>query len=1240
MIKRVFSLKKEGFDPKARILLSEIRDVLNIQAKSLKIFNRYDIQGLDEEFQTAVDTIFSEKPVDYVFLDELPQAPDCKYLVVEFLPGQYDQRADSAMQCIELLTQKARPFIKCATVYCIEGIDQKQYEKIKNYLINPVECREGSMQMPQTLEFECRAPRDVETVEGFIDYDKEQLKEYYESQSFAMTFEDLLFIQSYFEKEKRNPTITELKVIDTYWSDHCRHTTFLTELMDIAIDSDNPHLNKALELYEELFEEINGDKKEKYKCLMDIATIAAKKLRKDGVLDNLDISDEINACSVEVEVDNDGLKEDWLIMFKNETHNHPTEIEPYGGAATCLGGAIRDPLSGRAYVYQGMRVTGAADPTEPIENTLKGKLPQRVLSKVAAEGFSSYGNQIGVPTGIVNEIYHPRYKAKRMEAGYVIGGVPKANVVRQKPKAGDIVLIVGGETGRDGCGGATSSSKAHNEDSIHDCGAEVQKGDPLIERRLLRLFKRADVAPMIIKCNDFGAGGVSVAVGELADSLDIYLDKVPQKYPGLNGTELAISESQERMAVVIHKSDLEKFIELCAEENLNAVNIAEVTTTGRMRMFFNGKTIVDIKREFLNTNGVKQISKALIYDKSQSVLTKENEELIKTAERDIKEAVLKDLSSLNACSQKGIVDMFDSTIGASSIFVPLGGKYQLTPSLVMASKPPVSGETNTATVSTFACPIELLEISPFNGAIYSIILSINKLVASGVGHNTIRLSLQEFFKKLRNDPRRWGEVTSALLGALYAQYNLGLAAIGGKDSMSGSFNEMDVPPTLISFAMGIGRADTLISNVFKKGQKLFRIKLKRDKDFIPDFKYLIKLYNILNINIEKGNIEAATVVERCVMTDLIKSLVGEGSGISFARTDIDLFMPSYGDFIVAIKDIEELPIEDVDYLGIVDDSGAVKGNDFTLTKEEIRSAYTSRLEKVFPIIAKAEGEAKAFDYIVNETYKCKTKVAKPRVFIPVFPGTNCEYDTTKRFKLAGAETDIVVVKNLVPGDIKDTIERFKNAIRNSQIIAFPGGASGGNQPDGSGKFIATTFRNPVLVDALYDLFHNRDGLILGIDNGFQALVKLGLLPYGKIKPHDENSPTITYNDIGRHVSTIANIRVCSNLSPWLSSVKVGDIFSVPISNVEGKFIASPSEMQRIVENGQIATQYVDLEGNVTMIPPYNPTGSMQAIEGITSPDGRIFGKMGHAERIGPNLYKNLGGEFDMKIFESGIMYFQ
>ncbi len=1240
MIKRIFTAKKRGYDVSARKLLSDLREVLGIEAKDVIEYVRYDVEGLDEEyFETAINTIFSERPVDEVYLEELPLKEGYVSIVIEYLPGQYDQRADSAMQCVELLTQQPRPLIRCAKVYLITGVNTVELKKIKDYLINPVESREGVMTKPSTLTQQVSMPEEVATVENFINLSDDEVVKYYRSQSFAMTHRDLIFVRNYFQKEKRNPTITELKVIDTYWSDHCRHTTFLTELTEINIDSDNPHIEKAAELYDELYEEFNGERQDKYKCLMDIATIAAKKLKKTGELDNLDVSDEINACSVEVDVDNDGVGEKWLIMFKNETHNHPTEIEPFGGAATCLGGAIRDPLSGRTYVYQAMRVTGAADPNEKLKDTLSGKLPQRVITKTAAAGFSSYGNQIGLATGIVHEIYHERYKAKRLETGYVIGGAPKANIVRNKPKCGDIVLLIGGETGRDGCGGATGSSKAHTVDSISECGAEVQKGNPLTERKIQRLFRNAEASRLIIKCNDFGAGGVSVAVGELSDSLDIYLDRVPKKYAGLDGTELAISESQERMAVVINKSNVEKFIKFCQEENVNAVDIAEITSSGRMRMFLNGRAIVDLKRDFLDTNGVKQDSRATIVDYSNSVQSTENKEIMRLANKSIEEAIQKTLSSLKVCSQKGLTEMFDSTIGASSVLMPLGGKYQLTPSIVMASKPPVNGETTTATVSSFACPIDLLEISPFKGAVYSVVMSINKLIASGVGPRTIRLTLQEFFKKLRDDPVRWGEVTAALLGALYAQINLGTAAIGGKDSMSGSFNELDVPPTLISFAMGIASADKLITNVFKKGQKLFLLKLKRDADFLPDFKYLKKVYSVLNMNIEMGNIEAATVADNDIMSAVIKSLVGEGSGISFGKMTPEYFLPAYGDFIVAVKNISELELLETEYLGVVDDSGCIKGMDLGICGNDIIVPYTSKLEKVFPTTAPSEGEAKAFNYSVKETYKSRLKYARPNIFIPTFPGTNCEYDTAKRFRLAGGDANIVVVRNQSTSDIKDTIEAFKNAIDRAQIIAFPGGFSGGDEPEGSGKFIATTFRNPALADAVHELLYKRDGLILGICNGFQALIKLGLLPHGKIEVQTAQSPTLTYNNINRHVSTISRIRVASNLSPWFNGICVGDVFNVAISHGEGRFVANDTELSKLIDNGQIATQYVDLSDNVTMTSPWNPNGSMLAIEGITSPDGRILGKMGHAERIGKNLYKNIGGEFDMRIFESGIGYF-
>ncbi len=1241
MIKRIFTTKKSNFNIDEEYLLKEIREFLNINAQEIKIFERYDIEGLDEEYlDTVVNLIISQQPTDEVFMEKLPNLDGYKKIAVELLPGQYNQRADATMQSIEFLTKKQAPTVKCARVYAFKGISDNQLNGIINYLINPVESMQTSMDKPLTLQQDtCQTKKAVATVEGFIEFDDETIQNYYDTQTLAMTLDDLIFVRDYFIKEKRNPTITELKVIDTYWSDHCRHTTFLTELENIEISTDNIHITKAKELYDNLFKDINGDDPDKYVCLMDMATIVAKHLRKTGELDNLDISDEINACSVEVDVDNDGQNEKWLIMFKNETHNHPTEIEPFGGAATCLGGAIRDPLSGRAYVYQGMRITGSADPNEKIQDTLTGKLPQRVISTTAAKGFSSYGNQIGTATGLVNEIYHENYKAKRLEAGYVIGGVPKENVVRNKPRAGDLIVLVGGRTGRDGCGGATGSSKAHTEDSLTECGAEVQKGNPSIERNIQRLFRNKEATRLIIKCNDFGAGGVSVAVGELAESLDIFLDKVPTKYEGLDGTELAISESQERMAVVLNKNNLNKFIALCQEENLNAVNIAEVTSNGRIRMFYNDKVIVDLKRSFLESNGVKQFANVLIKSKNKSIISKQRKELIALSKTDIKSAIIKDISKLNNCSQKGLIEMFDNTAGSSSILLPLGGRKQLTPSIVMASKPPVSGETNTATVSSFGCPIKLLETCPFTGAIYSVILSINKLIASGVPLSTIRLSLQEFFKRLGDDANRWGEVTSAMLGALYAQYNLGIGAIGGKDSMSGSFHELDVPPTLISFSMGIGKADTLINNVFKKGQKLFIIKLKRDEDFIPDFKYLNKIYNIININIEKGNIISATVAETDTMVALIKSLLGDKLGISFAKAVDETFMPSYGDFIVAVKDISQLHIEDAEYLGIVNDTGIIRGSNFEISIDKIYNAYNDTLENVFPTINETMSQTKDYTFEVNQTYKCRTKIAKPRIFIPVLPGTSGEYDMARRFAIAGGDPEIIVLKNQSIQDIEESIAVFEKAISESQIIALAGGYSMGNEPDGGGKFIATVFSNTIIKNAIDELLTERDGLILGLGDGFQGLIKLGLLPYGRIKPQTKNSPTLFRNSINRHISTIARVRVASNLSPWFSRINVGEIYCTPVSTSEGRFIAPSLDLLNLVENGQIATQYVDSDNKASMQSPYNPTGSQLAIEAITSSDGRILGKIGHSDRIGDNLYKNVEGDYDMQIFESGIEYF-
>ncbi|MDE5666818.1 MAG: phosphoribosylformylglycinamidine synthase, partial [Clostridia bacterium] len=1009
---------------------------------------------------------------------------------------------------------------------------------------------------------------------------------------------------------------------------------FATEIKDIEINSDNAHVQKALELYRGLFDELYKGRTDKYPCLMDVATIAVKKLKKEGKLSNLDESDEINACSIKIDATLDGKPEKYTVMFKNETHNHPTEIEPFGGAATCLGGAIRDPLSGRTYVLQSMRITGCSDPTEPIEKTLNGKLPQRVITKTAAAGFSSYGNQIGLATGQVDEVYHPGYKAKRLETGFVVGGAKSDMIYRAKPAKGDVILLLGGETGRDGCGGATGSSKAHDKKSVQTCGAEVQKGNALTERKLQRLFLNGKATKMIKKCNDFGAGGVSVAIGELADGLIIELDKVPKKYEGLSGTELAISESQERMAVVVEAKDAEKFTKLAAEENLTATIVATVTDDRRMKMYHRGKAIVDISRDFLDTNGVKQVTDAEINEKVTDFFA----EPVKSP---FKDKLISTLSQLNVCSKKGLSETFDSTIGAKSVYMPFGGKYQLTPVTAMAAKL-MGGETDDCTVSAYGYNPELMSSSPFTGAIYSIVASVSKIVASGAKEEDIRLSLQEFFMRLRDDKKRWGVPLAALLGALYAQINLGLGAIGGKDSMSGTFENIDVPPTLISFALAPAKASALITNVLTRtGEKLYLLPVPKDENFIPDFEALKNLYNRVNSSICGGQLHFATVVEKGgAAAAVAKSCFGNGLGFNFDCSFEEAFKEGYGDIIVSVSDEKVLDGLNFVYLGETTEK------DFVFGKEKVKSAdalkaYTSKLDEVFPTTAKAEGKVPNCDYAAGGKYtNIATKNAKPRVFIPAFPGTNCELDTARAFNLAGAETEILVIKNRTAADIEESVQAIIKAIDRANIIAFPGGFSGGDEPDGSGKFIATTFKNPAISERIIELLNNRDGLALGICNGFQALIKLGLVPYGKVSPLTANSPTLTFNNISRHVSTMCNIRVASNLSPWLSGCKVGEVYSVPVSHGEGKIVAPVKELELMKKNGQIATQYVNLSGKTTMQSPYNPNGSMWAIEGITSPDGRVFGKMGHSERKGENLYKNFDGNFDMKIFESGVKYFK
>ena len=1232
MIYRIFVEKKDNVQAKKEA--ADIKTLLNIDTEDFRLILRYDVEGLSEaELSAALGTVFSEPPVDNVYLETMEIPEGYKVFAVSFLTGQYDQRADSAAQCVQLLTKKSRPLVKCAKVYAVKGVTDEQLSAIKKHLINPVESEEVGLEKPATLRRETLESADVKDVEGFIGRTDEEIAAYHKKIGFAMSTEDLAFVRDYFKDEGRNPTETELKVIDTYWSDHCRHTTFATELKNIKITSENRSVEKAYHLYRDLYEEINGSRPDKYPCLMDLATIAAKKLKKDGKLDNLDVSDEINACSICIDAEIDGKTEKYLVMFKNETHNHPTEIEPFGGAATCLGGAIRDPLSGRTYVYQAMRVTGASDPREKLEDTLAGKLPQRAITQRAAAGFSSYGNQIGLATGIVDEVYHEGYKAKRLETGFVVGGARKDMVYREAPKAGDIIILLGGETGRDGCGGATGSSKAHDAHSVETCGAEVQKGNPLTERKLQRLFLNKEATRKIKKCNDFGAGGVSVAIGELADGLTIDLDKVPKKYEGLSGTELAISESQERMAVVVDAKDADAFIALAAEENLSATPVAVVTDTGRMKMLFKGRPIVDISREFLNTNGVKQTADAEISDKVTHWFDKK--------QADFKEKTKEVLSDLNVCAKKGLSETFDSTIGARSVYMPWGGKNQLTPAIAMAAKI-CGGETDVCTVSAYGYSPYLMETSPFVGAIYSIVASVSKVVAAGADYRNIRLTLQEFFRRMTPDAKVWGVPTAALLGAVYAQIGLGLGAIGGKDSMSGTFEHIHVPPTLISFALAPAKASKLIDNVLKGGEKLWRLPVPKDGQFVPDFEKLKSVYAETYKNIVNGNITFATVVENGgAGAAVIKSALGNGVGVNFAQGASDLYRESYGDLIVAVKDEKLLSKEiEKEYIGEATGNAFVADGESVSLSDAI-NAYLTPLESVFATTAPAEGKAENCDFAASKKYaNISTKCARPRVFIPVFPGTNCELDTARKFRLAGAETETVVVKNRSASDIEESVKAIAGAIARANIIAFPGGFSGGDEPDGSGKFIATTFRNPYIAEEIEKLLQTRDGLILGICNGFQALIKLGLVPYGKVLPMTEKSPTLTFNNISRHVSTVVDIRVASDLSPWLSARKVGEVYKVPVSHGEGKIVAPSEALEEMRKNGQIATQYADLSGRPTMQSPYNPNGSMWAIEGITSPDGRVFGKMGHSERTGENLYKNIEGNFDMKIFESGVKYFR
>ena len=1245
---RVFVEKKKGNDIEAGQILEDLRGNVGLTGlEDLRIINRYDAQGLsDAEFDSAVKQVFSETNLDNVYYD-LKIDDGWKYFATEYLPGQYDQRADSAAQCIQLLTAGERPKVASAKVIAVKGdISDDEFEKIKSYIINPVESRVASMELPETLDIKTDVPADIVRIDGFIEMSDDEIAAYHDSMGLAMSVADLCWVRDYFKNdEKRNPSLTEIKVIDTYWSDHCRHTTFATQLDEITINEGkySAAIEKALDQYFEARADLYAGRTDKIVCLMDMACIGTKYLKKHGYVDDLDESEEINACSINVDVEIDGKKEPWLVQFKNETHNHPTEIEPFGGAATCLGGAIRDPLSGRAYVYQAMRVTGSGDPTTPFEDTLDAKLPQSKITTGAAQGYSSYGNQIGLATGQVTELYDDGYVAKRMEIGAVIGASPKENFIREVPQKGDVIILLGGKTGRDGCGGATGSSKAHDSHSIETCGAEVQKGNAPTERKIQRLFRNPEVAKMIKRCNDFGAGGVSVAIGELADGLKIDLDKVPKKYEGLDGTELAISESQERMAVVVDKSDVEKFENLARKENLESTVVAEVTDENRLEMTWRGDKIVDLSRDFLNTNGVVQHAaveiEAIGDDEYRTQVPSALEKMTNA------EALKANLSRLEVCSQKGLVERFDSSIGASTVLMPYAGKYQLTPEEAMVAKIPlIKGETDTATVMAYGFIPKVSRWSPFHSAAFAVTESLAKLAAVGCDPSKARLTFQEYFERLNDAPTRWGKPTAALLGALTAQLGYHTPSIGGKDSMSGSFNDLDVPPTLVSFAVSVSEASKTASAQFKRaGSTVKLVEIPVDGETgLPNYdKAMALMVDVCN-KIREGKVLAAGVVkEGGAAACVCKMAFGNKTGFTF-ETKLDaktLFAPLQGSFVLELADENDF---DGITLGTTNDNGVFIIDGTVYTADELIAEWTSKLEKVFPTDSgkTAKMPIDVPLYKERSIFVAKNKVAKPKVFIPAFPGTNCEVDTARAFEKAGAEASILVVNNLTPADINETIDKMVKEIETSQIVMLPGGFSGGDEPEGSGKFIATTFRNPKVSEAVTKLLNCRDGLMLGICNGFQALIKLGLVPNGKIVDIKENDPTLTFNTIGRHISSMAYTRVTSVKSPWFSAVEAGDVFAVPISHGEGRFVADEDVMKKLVENGQVATQYVDLDGNVANEMPFNPNGSVCAVEGITSPDGRVLGKMGHCERKGDNLYGNVPFEKDMKLFESGVKYFK
>ena len=1245
-IKRIYVEKKEGCNIEASQLLADIKENLGLtNLTGLRILNRYDVEDIaDDVFEAASKTIFSEPPVDYIYNETFEMTEDETAFSMEYLPGQYDQRADSAMQCIQIISGDDKAVVASAKTYVLKGkLSTEDVEKIKHYCINPVDSREASMEKPATLKMDLTIPTTVETIEGFIDMDEKALLDYRKSLGLAMSEADILFCQKYFkDTEKRNPTITEIRVIDTYWSDHCRHTTFATHINDVTFED-----GKYKEVVENVYKMYLDEKKslgreQKPVCLMDIATTGMRALKAQGKLDNFDESEEINACSIVVPVDVDGVEEDWLVMFKNETHNHPTEIEPFGGAATCLGGAIRDPLSGRSYVYQAMRVTGAGDPTVPVADTLQGKLPQRKIVTSAAHGYSSYGNQIGLATGQVAEIYDEGYVAKRMEIGAVIAAAKKENVIRERPDAGDIIILTGGRTGRDGCGGATGSSKEHDEDSILTCGAEVQKGNAPTERKLQRLFRNPEVSKMIRRCNDFGAGGVSVAIGELADGLEINLDLVPKKYEGLDGTELAISESQERMAVVVKADKADSFIKYANEENLEATVVAKVTDDRRLKMFWNGNDIVNISRDFLDTNGAVQNTDIYVEEPANKPEKIENKS-------DLKAQWLENLSQLNVACQKGPVERFDSTIGAGTILMPFGGKNQMTPAEVMAAKIPLlKGETTTGTLMSYGYNPTVAKWSPFHSAVYAVVESVAKIVAGGGDYDSVRLTFQEYFERLGEDSHRWGKPFSALLGAYLAQMELGTAAIGGKDSMSGTFKDLDVPPTLVSFAVDPVKMYNVISPEFKNaGNTIVKVNVSYDENDLPVFDELKKNFAKISELVKEGKIvSAATIGVGGIAAAVTK--MAFGNDIGAVINEEDLFNYNYGSFVLELAcDKAEAEKLFAGYnfavIGNTTSEKNIVANGVTIDLDEALNVWIKPLEKIFPTkyledVKKADIEIKPFN-VVEKKFSGKG-IAAPRVLIPVFPGNNCEYDTKRAFEKAGAVADTLVVTNLKTQWLEESIDKMVDMIHNSQIIMIPGGFSAGDEPEGSGKFIAAVFRNPKVKEAVMDLLKNRDGLMLGICNGFQALIKLGLVPFGEIRDMEENSPTLTFNTIGRHISCLADTKIVSNKSPWLWNSNVGDIHKVAFSHGEGRFMADEAVIKALAENNQIATQYVDPNGNPTFDIRYNPNGSLYAIEGITSPDGRVLGKMGHSERMGNGVFKNVPGEKDQKIFLSGVQYFK